>query len=121
MLNAATPMNQVELFTFGVLWRNYRNEQAGRELVRALRSPETRDLARMLLREAGPRLVPLIQSALDAGEIRVEDAADCMSQSGGPAPVAVTWNLTTTMPMGSGCSGVSAPISRPQLVQLMSA
>ncbi len=105
-------MSQLEIFTYGVLWRNYRNEQAGRELVRALRSGETRELAAMLIKEGGPRLVELIQSALDAGEISAQEAADCIADRTS-ARASVTWNVTSALPIGIGCSG-------PQLVQLTS-
>ncbi len=110
-------MNQLEIFTYGVLWRNYQNEQAGRELVRALRSSETRDLARTLILEGGPRLVPLMQSALEAGEINAEQVADCLNFR--PAPMNITWNAAQ-LPVGSGCSGIPPEAGRPQIVPFIS-
>ncbi len=89
-------MNPLDLVACGVVWRNYGKEEAGRELIRALKDPDAsvRDLARTLLRDAGERSVALLKNAIEAGKLEPAEGASCL---GGLEPArdgaTVAWDV----------------------------
>lgn len=73
-------MNADYMLACGIVWRETADPEAGWELVEALQSadPRERVLAQALLVESGEHSMPLLESALSAGEVRPEAVAACM-------------------------------------------
>jgi hypothetical protein len=79
---AAKPVDPLYLFACGVEWRHTDNEEAGRELVRGLSSPDacTRFLAGAYLTEAGWRSFFLLNASVAAGVLGLEQTIPCVAR-----------------------------------------
>jgi hypothetical protein len=79
---ASKPIDALYVFACGVEWRHTDNEEAGRELVGGLSSPDacTRFLAGAYLTEAGWRSFSLLNAAVAAGDLGLEQTIPCVAR-----------------------------------------
>ena len=80
--DGSKPIDTLYLFACGAEWRHSDNEEAGRELVRGLSSPDacTRFLAGAYLTEAGWRSFSLLNAAVAAGDLGLEQTIPCVAR-----------------------------------------
>lgn len=73
-------MNTAYLLACGIVWCKGGDDDAGWELLQALRSPDVsvRLIAASLLADAGYRSARLIETALSNGDLTCEEAAPCL-------------------------------------------
>jgi len=95
-------MNANYLVLCGMVWAQSSQEAAGRELIRALASPDEclRVLARTLLEQAGRGSKELIGQALADDEISVSMASLCGFEQG-PGSTLKNWSVGAWMPSAS--------------------
>ena len=80
--DGSKPIDTLYLFACGAEWRHSDNEEAGRELVGALSSADacTRFLAGAYLTEAGWRSFSLLNAAVAAGDLGLEQTIPCVAR-----------------------------------------
>jgi hypothetical protein len=79
---ASKPIDALYLFACGAEWRHSDNEEAGCELVRGLSSPDpcTRFIAGEHLTRAGWRSLFLLNRAVAAGDLGLEQTIPCVAK-----------------------------------------
>lgn len=75
-------MDSLYVIACGIVWAKTDDPEAGEELVLALGSDdeEERCVAQVLLAEAGPSSIRLLERALTAGRIKPQQALPCMQK-----------------------------------------